>query len=143
MGHSIFLSAPHPLRHGEHNVIISRRTLLESNILTTIKGFGISILPTRASLVLYVGEWSTSFNWRIKKCYMQNAKCNFNLLLKLKFLNTRCTSTLYFDHELRKLSYFTTRQWTSKVEPHTTTLAFVNEIFLVMAKFTSMTLSHR
>ena len=49
MGHSIFIRTPHPLPHGRHNVIISRRTLLESNILTTIKGFGISILPTRAS----------------------------------------------------------------------------------------------
>ena len=44
-----FIRTPHPLPHGRHNVIISRRTLLESNILTTIKGFGISILPTRAS----------------------------------------------------------------------------------------------
>ena len=40
---------PHPLSHGRHDLIISRRTLSESNILTTIKGFGISILPTRAS----------------------------------------------------------------------------------------------
>ena len=49
-GHSnFFIRTPHPLPLGRHNVIISRRTLLESNILTTIKGFGISILPTRAS----------------------------------------------------------------------------------------------
>ena len=40
---------PHPLSHGRHDLIISRRTLSESNILTTINGFGISILPKRAS----------------------------------------------------------------------------------------------
>ena len=39
----------HSLPDGRHNLTISRRTLSESNILTTIKGFGISILPTRAS----------------------------------------------------------------------------------------------
>ena len=36
---------PHPLSHGRHDLIISRRTLSESNILTTIKGFGIAFYP--------------------------------------------------------------------------------------------------
>ena len=51
LGHSIILlsAPPTSLPHGRHNLMISRRTLSESNILTTIKGFGISILPTRAS----------------------------------------------------------------------------------------------
>ena len=51
LGHSmILLSAPPTsLPHGRHNLIISRMTLSESNILTTVKGFGISILPTGAS----------------------------------------------------------------------------------------------
>ena len=43
------IRAPHPLPHGRHDLIISRRTLSKSSILTTIKGFEISILPTRAS----------------------------------------------------------------------------------------------
>ena len=43
-----FIRTPHPLPHGRHDVITSRRILLESHILTTIKGFGLSILPTRA-----------------------------------------------------------------------------------------------
>ena len=63
-----------------------------------------------------------------KNIYLQNAKCNFHLLLKLKFFYY--PMLIYFDHELRKLSYFTTWQWTSKVEPHTTALAFINETFL-------------
>ena len=55
-------------------------------------------------------------NWWIgvayaKKNYMQNAKCNFRLPLKLKFLNTRCTSTCISHifrifHESRKQSHF-------------------------------------
>ena len=44
-----FIRTPHPLPHGRYDAIISRRTLLESNILTTIKSYGISILPTRPS----------------------------------------------------------------------------------------------
>ena len=43
------IRTPHSLPHGRHNFMISRRTLSESNILATIKGFGISILLTRAS----------------------------------------------------------------------------------------------
>ena len=41
-----------PLPYGRYNQIISRRTLLESDISTTLKGFGISILPTRACQIL-------------------------------------------------------------------------------------------
>jgi len=47
--HYFVIRTPHSLPHGRHNLMISRRTLSESNILTTIKGFGINILPTRAS----------------------------------------------------------------------------------------------
>ena len=36
---------PHPLSHGRHDLIISRRPLSESDILTTIKGFGIAFYP--------------------------------------------------------------------------------------------------
>ena len=41
-----------PPPYGRYNQIISRRTLTESDILTTIKGFRISILPTRACQML-------------------------------------------------------------------------------------------
>ena len=97
-----------------------------------------------------------------KKC--AKSKCYFHLLLKLKCLNTWCTSisimnwgnshisqnqnqanvTIMWKKTSRtRLSWvwvelyalirnFTTWKWTSKVEPHTTALAFVIEIFLVM-----------
>ena len=64
-----------------------------------------------------------------KKIYLQNAKCNFHLLLKLKFLNTRCTSISIMNWANSHI-IFTTWQWTSKVEPHMTALAFINETFL-------------
>ena len=41
--HSFFY--PHP-SYGRHNLIISRRTLSESYIFTSIKGFGIGLLLT-------------------------------------------------------------------------------------------------
>ena len=110
-----------------------------------------------------------------KKIYVQNTKCNFHLLLKLKCLNTWCTSIsimnwgnshisqnqnqanvtiMWKKTSLTKLSWvwvelyvllrnFTTWKWTSKVEPHPTALAFVNEIFILMTKFASVTLCHR
>lgn len=42
--HNLFeaLLYPHP-SHGRHNLIISRRTLSESYIFTSIKGFGIGL----------------------------------------------------------------------------------------------------
>ena len=57
--HYFVIRTPHSLPHGRHNLMISRRTLSESNILTTIKGFGMSVLPTRASrnLGLLQGLW--------------------------------------------------------------------------------------
>ena len=112
---------------------------------------------------------------RSKKIYVQNAKCNFHLLLKLKCFNTWCTSIsimnwgnshisqnqnqanvtiMWKKTSLTKLSWvwvelyallrnFTTWKWTSKVEPHPTALAFINEIFILMTKFASVTLCHR
>ena len=46
--HNLFetlLFYPHP-SYGRQNLIISRRTLSECYIFTTIKGFGIVLLPT-------------------------------------------------------------------------------------------------
>ena len=51
MGHSIFYPpSPSSPMEGIINLIISRGTLSESDILIMIKGFGINILPTRACL---------------------------------------------------------------------------------------------
>ena len=63
-----FISSPPPPtpRLGRHNLILSRRTLSKSNILTTIKGFGISILPTRTcqKLRLYYSDYYKACgNW--------------------------------------------------------------------------------
>ena len=68
-GTFIFLSAPPlPPPYGRYNQIISRRTLLESDFLTTIKGFGISILPTTACQILGLlrllqGLWESGDIW--------------------------------------------------------------------------------
>lgn len=47
MGHSIFYPPPSPPMEGIINLIISRGSLSESDILIVIKGFGINILPTK------------------------------------------------------------------------------------------------
>ena len=44
-----------------------------------------------------------------KKIYVQNAKCNFHLLLKLKIM-FKYLMHIHFNHELRKQSYFTESQ---------------------------------
>ena len=69
-GTFIFLSAPPPPPppYGRYNQIISRRTLLESDFLTTIKGFGISILHTTACQILGLlrllqGLWESGDIW--------------------------------------------------------------------------------
>ena len=48
-----------------------------------------------------------------------------------------------WDELYALLRNFTTWKWTSKVESHPTALAFINEIFILMTKFASVTLCHR
>ena len=150
-----------------------------SQLLMSQKLMGIHVcLEMRQGTLRLISMWGTSLFrgvlcwWMVnkpqtggsKKIYVQNTKCNFHLLLKLKCSNTWCTSIsimnwgnshisqnqnqanvtiMWKKTSITKLSWvwvelyalirnFTTWKWTSKVEPHTTALAFVIEIFLVM-----------
>ena len=151
-----------------------------SQLLMSKKLMRIRVCPEmRQGTLRLISRWAWMVNkpqiGRSKKIYVQNAKCNFHLLLKLKCLNTWCTSIsimnwgnshisqnqnqanvtiMWKKTSLTKLSWvwielyallrnFTTWKWTSKVEPHPTALAFINEIFILMTKFASVTLCHR
>ena len=55
--------------------------------------------------VLYVGEWSTSFKLADQK--KLRAKCKVQLSLGIETQMFKYLLPIYFDHELRKQSYFT------------------------------------